>query len=116
MPNLRIRADRLEKVAPIPHDAGGPTMAPDEIARRLAVIQDTTGEDLAPALERVGAAHGKAEESSVLATWTNRQLVLVAILLGDMARLHDTYGTPSPALTAGERAALLVACAGWDAS
>jgi len=100
------------------HDYRGPgagqaetTPAQQEALRaRIVAVWDATGEDLVPAIERWhGAATGRAA-AEVLTTWTNRELALYTLVMGD--RHTDDY-ILTRAFTDEERTRLAAVSAGW---
>jgi len=94
-------------------DDDDPILSSDEVVRRRAVIREITGEDLTPLAERLHAARRAAEQTVVLRSWSDRELVLAGLVVGETGILHARYGRLAGVLTDKEREALLVACAGW---
>ncbi len=118
MARLTTRLDTLERhLRPFP--SGGddePILSSDEVVRRRVVIREITGEDLTSLAERFHTARSAAEQTVVLRSWSDRELVLAGLVMGQTGILHAHYGRLVGVLTEREREALLVACEGWDVS
>ncbi len=117
MARLTTRLDALERrLGPSCDGDDDPILPRDEVMRRRAVIREITGGDLTSLGERLHAARSAAEQTAVLRSWSDRELVLAGLVMGQTGILHAHYGRLVGVLTEREREALLVACEGWGVS
>jgi len=82
----------------------------EALRARVVAVWDVTGEDIVPAIERYhGAPTGRAA-AEVLTTWTDRELALYTLVMGDRRTDDHIFAR---AFTDEERARLAVTSAGW---